>query len=510
MNYLIVSLHVEHSRFRHSCSVLLKGLVQDAELEDLLDNATEEDWKRALNRGLETKLRNELGYKYHAYTGTMARIQESLKKLEEVVGMKHKKRWYDHTEYRRAKTWKKMKSCLAHSKHQQLLADIKDFNTQLEQLTPGIAPTEQAAAPQINKVDISHWDSIRRAAMSLHCALCSGWLCQCINAHATHFQLEDRTAAAIDSHQFKLAFMLPTAEDDGTLVESVSWQQVEFRALEEGGDSSALLPRSPGRVEFVPMATTGAYSQTKQITDLCKELQQSSGCSDAECIGFIAEEEHKHYIHLPKRPLAKYSSRNAITLRHLLLNKGKLASPFPLSIELLDRYELALLLASSLLQLHTTSWLGEQWSTEDIHFVPTESDVALRDCTFVMQSFPSTTLVATTDKTPRESARQLVIRNEAIFRLGATLVELSTAATLDSQETEDDRDIVELADFKTADRLSEKMTRNNVREWNAVVGKCLRCGFHCPPDFSRKDFRKEFYQWVVVPLQRLYDDAKPD
>lgn len=87
MNDLIVSLHTEHSRFRHSCSVLLRGLVDDKELEDFLDRTTKEEWEKELKQGLEKGLRKKLGPGYYAYTETMRQIQEKLEKLEKVVGM---------------------------------------------------------------------------------------------------------------------------------------------------------------------------------------------------------------------------------------------------------------------------------------------------------------------------------------------------------------------------------------------------------------------------------------
>ncbi|KAF4438718.1 hypothetical protein F53441_12734 [Fusarium austroafricanum] len=509
MNDLIVSLHTEHSRFRHSCSVLLRGLVEDKDLEGFLDKTTKEEWEEALSKGLETRLRERLGHRYHAYTETMRQIQEKLEKLGKVVGMGKQQQWYEKTEYENQKTWHKIKKCIKHSKHKQLLEDLEKYNTKLEQMTPGISLQAQTAPPQPKKADLSYWDSIRRAAMSLHCALCSGWLCCCVNSHVTHFQLEDRVTMTKGPHRFKLAFKMPETSGSGPSAHDTDWQNAEFEALEDD-DLSTSLPRSPGGVAFASTGATSVNSRSvdKQIRDLCKELKQPSCGPDDHCIGFILQDEHKHFIHLPKRPLTVQKPRNTITLHHLLSKNGQLSTKYTFGSEVVDRYELALLLASSLLQLHATSWLGDWWSTEDILILPRSSRMTFRNCTFVMQTFPSTVVVRGSEYN-HASTRQMVIRNEAIFRLGATLVELSTVATLEAQEeVEDHRITEELTDFNTAERLSKAVTLNNAPEWNAVVDRCLRCGFHSPPDFTKKDFRVEFYQCVVAPLEKLYRDSK--
>ncbi|PNP61393.1 hypothetical protein FNYG_13876 [Fusarium nygamai] len=514
MNDLIVSLHAEHSRFRHSCSVLLRGLVEDEDLEDLLDKTTKDDWEKALTQGLERSLRDKLGHRYYAYTEIIKQIQEKLEKLGKVVGMSKQQQWYEKTEYENQKTWHKIKKCIKHSKHKQLLEDIEKYNTKLEQMTPGILTQAQTAPSQPKKADLSYWDSIRQAAMSLHSALCSGWLCCCVNSHVTHFthfQLEDRAVGKKGSHRFKLSFKMPETYDNGQSVESAVWKNAEFEAVEDE-NLPANLPRSPGGVAFASVGTIASpnLKVEKHIKDLCKELTQPSCQLAVRCIGYIPQEEHKHYIYFPERPLASDRPRNTITLYNLLSNKGQLGTHYTFGSAVTDRYELALLLASSLLQLHATSWLGDWWSTDDIHILPRSSKMSFKDCTFVMQNFPSSAI--TKGPQPNKTTtRQIVIRNEAIFRLGATLVELSTVATLEAQEEVDDHRITEeLTDFNTAERLSKAVALNNALEWNAVVDRCLRCGFHSPPDFTRKDFRAEFYQCVVGPLEKLYNDSVVD
>ncbi|KAF5584219.1 uncharacterized protein FSUBG_12853 [Fusarium subglutinans] len=449
MNDLIVSLHAEHSRFRHSCSVLLRGLVEDEDLEDLLDKTTKEDWEKALTQGLERSLREKLGHRYYAYTEIIKHIQEKLEKLGNVVGMSKQQQWYEKTEYENQKTWYKINECIKHSKHKQLLEDIEKYNTRLEQMTPGILALAQTAPLQPKKADLSYWDSIRHAA------------------------LEDRATEKKGSHRFKLSFKTPETGDNGQSVKSAVWKNAEFEAV-ESESLPVNLPRSPGGVAFASVGTIASPSPKveKHINDFCKELTQHSCQLALRCIGYMLQEEHKHYIYIPERSLTSGRPRNTLTLYNFLSNKGKLGMHY--------------------------------------NFGSVNSKMSFKDCTFVMQNFPSFTITKVSQPS-KTTTRQMVIRNEAIFRLRATLVELSTVATLEAQEEVDDHRITEeLTDFNTAERLSKAVALNNTLEWNAVVDRRLRCGFHSPPDFTRKDFRAEFYQFVVGPLEKLYNESKVD
>lgn len=87
-------------------------------------------------------------------------------------------------------------------------------------------------------------------------------------------------------------------------------------------------------------------------------------------------------------------------------------------------------------------------------------------------------------------------------------VELSTSATLDSKETDGDRQLPVLADYTTAQRLAKQAKRDNVRQWSSVVDVCFRCQFENDPDLDNKKFREKVFSSAVAPLQRLYEEAQ--
>ncbi|GAB7355270.1 hypothetical protein MBLNU459_g5815t1 [Dothideomycetes sp. NU459] len=484
MNQLIATLHYQHIRFRSSCERLLDGLVKGSELKALLDEPSEKGWLEALNGGLETRLRQRLGHDLYFFSSTIRSLVSNFAVLNGILGLQETQRWYSTTKYSRRKwhkeTWKTIKDCLQHDRHSKVLAAIEAGNSRLETVLPSVVEIESTVR-RAQKADISRWESLL---------------------------LEDRAGTPEGSERFRMAFSVQY-DQSTTATDAMSWTEVIATPKEEDDDSENL--RAASRVRFGTANTPDVILSdlpmvNQQITGLCNILMHTTNNQDSRCLGFIPEAKHKHYIHLIPS-LSAPCQRNAVSLFQLLQSHGRISSPVPLGIELLDKYELAVLLASSLLQLHATSWLDNLWSTKDIHFIPSAPDMLLRDCAFIARNFPQQSQAPLRERSST-SVRKLVIQNEAIVALGITLIELSVMATLDSKETESDRAIPDLVDLQTARRLAETIKRNNVREWNNVIDICLRCSFHVKPDFEKKEFRQEYYECVVAPLQKLYDDAK--
>ncbi|KAL1616428.1 hypothetical protein SLS56_011419 [Neofusicoccum ribis] len=256
-----------------------------------------------------------------------------------------------------------------------------------------------------------------------------------------------------------------------------------------------------------------AYTETiEQIaTDLLElsdllgigqeKLVRCHGSQMGSCLGYIPNAEQKHYIHLVK-PSSVID--RMIPLHDLLLDTG---STRPLKIRLKERYKMASVLASSLFQLCSTSWLDTKWSSRDIEVVKTQSDSKLGDHAFICTPFTSGTIPTDNPDISgyNSGLRKLAIKNEAIFALGIILLELSISTTLQSQQTDEDRKCHELADLKTAIRIAEQEADDNVQFWNAAVKKCLDCDFGEEPNFEKKAFREKFYEGVVAPLKNLYE-----
>lgn len=87
MNDLILTLHYQHLRFRSSCERAVASLVNDNELELLLDDPGEKQWRTILDAGLDGKLKRSLGKGFHLYIQTTKSIVKNLTELHKVVGL---------------------------------------------------------------------------------------------------------------------------------------------------------------------------------------------------------------------------------------------------------------------------------------------------------------------------------------------------------------------------------------------------------------------------------------
>jgi len=130
----------------------------------------------------------------------------------------------------------------------------------------------------------------------------------------------------------------------------------------------------------------------KIIVCLCTTTNTSTGCRSETCLGvLISSVDNRRYKEwLPGRrwldfPLEKY------TILHSIFSTTML-SPKPTQ---LTRLKLGVKLASSLMQLHGSMWLEEQWGKRDIYFVKGLAG-PLIDKPFLYHIFPTSLKITET------------------------------------------------------------------------------------------------------------------
>jgi hypothetical protein len=169
-----------------------------------------------------------------------------------------------------------------------------------------------------------------------------------------------------------------------------------------------------------------------------------------------------------------------------------------------DRVRLAVILASSVLQLYQTKWLNDDWGVDSIYFVE-RPGLTSYDQPFVLQTPAMNTTSSTS--APRNLGR--IIQNQALFALGVALIELWFGETLEElrdaeDEPQDPNDVQ--GDFitriNTAYRMADELADDAGAKYSDAVRKCLRC------DFSRRvyklddvQFQKAVFHEVVAKLQ---------
>ena len=174
---------------------------------------------------------------------------------------------------------------------------------------------------------------------------------------------------------------------------------------------------------------------------------------------------------------------------------------------------LAVILASSVLQLDETSWPKKQWRSHDIYFLQTEesfSNIPKIDYAYPHLStkissessrLPSTTNVPAACTTP-------LIRCEVLFSLGLTLIELCFGESLAGMQLPGDVDNVEaITSYRTASRLLDSVYNESGNRYGDVVRRCIQCPFDVrDASLDNEEFQQAVFEYIVTPLAQDLED----
>lgn len=227
----------------------------------------------------------------------------------------------------------------------------------------------------------------------------------------------------------------------------------------------------------------------------------------AGCIEVLDDESHKHYYIHTIYPPTMLGEDLSLTE---LLSSEENGAPHPIAVKLglRDKYDLAVILATSVLQLHTTGWLDDSGWKEDVRFVRARGKNSPVGYAYIQKRFDRRLSQTPSPTRPAGPA----VRNELIFWLGVTLIELSLGKPLAWFQTEDDlgyqqeRNII--TDLCIARRLLKADVHANEGDrYTETVNRCINCIFEgLEPSLEDAKFRQAFYEGVVVPLREVRDN----
>lgn len=237
-----------------------------------------------------------------------------------------------------------------------------------------------------------------------------------------------------------------------------------------------------------------------RIDNLCQELLRKR--REAGCIGFLDDELHReYYIHSVYPPT---TLGDDISLAQLLSRKESGGNPALLGR---DKYELAVILATSILQLHSTPWMDNSHWKEDVRFVRAKGKNS--PYVYIQQRFDGH---VPSPMSARRDSLGSPIRNETIFGLGITLIELSLGRTLRYFQREEDLGPDGEPNFLTDLSIAQRLVLEQVQEkegarYANTVNRCINCIFDgFDPSLEDEQFRQAFYQSAVIPLKEVRDD----
>ena len=278
--------------------------------------------------------------------------------------------------------------------------------------------------------------------------------------------------------------------------------------------SSVSHPNDPGSDLQMQPLEQEETDKTKLIDNLCFILRNSNG-PPKTCLGRMVDDQYNYELIALSRH-TKFDSES-VTLHDLLarnqcapwamtfMSQTATASPsmqqgFYLTKK--TRLQLAVTLASTALQLHTTPWLDSGWDSKCIKFRGGSLDHP-----YIAKSFPEPP-TQTSEET--NTAANSAIRNRSLFGLGILLLELSVGKPLDFCKDDKEMSLMDL--YILASQLIKYLRDEENAGYFQAVQACLFCNFGTKApdlDLENDSFRRAVYDDVVSPLEREAEAFDP-
>lgn len=431
----------------------------------------------------------------------------------------------------------RLKITVSKNVHQRLIADIDTANKNIREITRQSSYLEPIRETRRMNDLNRHWNRhlklIRDHAASLYRVFVSGtnWKCRCKSRHAVSLRLkshptllEEISLTADNRLKFRilLSNILPSKSLPGTL----QWQEIETRSstsMRHPMKSTASLIQMYRDANLNVASSTktatltscqlpdSSISSATAIKNLCNEVWRDTHSS--EMMGFLFDEEnheqnHEHYLYrVDTLPVYNSQSRSL----HDVLSETRENSPLGTLLKR-ERLELAIILTSSVLHLEGTWWLNSQWSSHDIHFHRRLGE----EPTPLTHPYLSWRQCAVADKSSTSTRKSTIgsgtIRNESLFALGLTLIELCFGKPFSALRRPEDGDLLDEATNKNcAFRLLAFVYDEMDGVYGDVVRRCLFQAFDVRVlNFNIEEVQNRVLEDIVVPLVENLKISKGD
>lgn len=231
-----------------------------------------------------------------------------------------------------------------------------------------------------------------------------------------------------------------------------------------------------------------------KIPDLCSRLAHFD-TSATECPGFLDATDTRYYVY-PEQDMAPKASGSVATLAQIL-SQGK-----PARLSRKQRYNVALHLASSFVQLMSTPWITKSLNKAAIEFYQNTGGTQLSPPLIARRFEPE-------EADPGEEdlgAQSTGLNTAAINALGVLLLELCFGKPIEEHAFREslgdggfNPDVAAAFDLMAALQWQAEVVGEAGSDYSEAVEWCLR---GCHTAASNAAWRKEMVQKVVAPLER--------
>ncbi|KAF5724202.1 hypothetical protein FMUND_1104 [Fusarium mundagurra] len=540
-------LSTERVRLCNVCEQLISDVVAQRDIEPMLQDPFGPLWQA---KETNDRIRRRLWDSYTPFEDTVKEVGEALEsvmmRLRIDVSPDGTVQWIDRK--RVTRDFKKLLYRLNRKDYQEALDTISKGITSLEGLTQqsvGLEPRRRKQSRcKVFKV-------LRDLSTSFYRALCSSLLCT--DSHDVSLELATRFIEVghecddekiAQDAQFRLAISFEVAKGSTS---KMFWDEVNIKAM----SASMTRPSAPcvvaaktksakrvafgidralSRLSFTEPATelkpnvkTAMAMLTRPATDiafikcpeessvmpaispldLCLTLKKAHQERPA-CYGYFIDKEysHRHFQVCPLGTVINSDGWSIVTLEDVLEGKKGLR---PL-ILLAEKVRLALVIASSVLQLSKTPWLPEALTPKNIHFFRRGHTLSYEH-PFLQRRLPEDSLKLLNNTA--DSRGYSLSSNPTLLALGMLLLEIILGSSLKQLRLPDEKgpdgDGL-IQDLTIANRMLEQRVALINPAYKAVVERCIGCTDS--KELDEDDFRQTVYNGVVMELEAIWDHTK--
>lgn len=401
------------------------------------------------------------------------------------------------------------------------LKESTGFLWQLQNAGVSMRQIETLAPLKTSKKLAGSLIQIQNYARHLYKAISDGWTPGCHSSHEARLVLEDRveTAAAASKHpkssqkrplDFSVIFGSESIPVCDLLLHEIRVRiigedlDVDSRPslqISKGSPLRPIISRPTVTFSLLPEPNSTGPS-TEEVEDICLIVCQAK--REKKILEFHLQlQQRLHFCHPSHGGDAATSTHFArtVSLRAILI-KSASTSDRSKKLPLKPRLFLALILASTLVQLNATPWLTSCWSKESIHFSspcqvidPSQIDLKRPLLTREFQNPPSGIGISQHQPEPREM----------ILELGIMLLELYLETTLEDHFS--GTNYIINNEYHTRKSLAARWLDESDPHlpptYFGVTERCINCRFDGIPyllEWNEALFRA-LTQYVIDPLQ---------
>lgn len=394
--------------------------------------------------------------------------------------------------------WEQYKFSIGSTERAKAFGNVEQ---QLDRLAKLLVENDETA--EIRALAVQSWsrnNNFWRHAQAAYNLISRSWCCTCQADHCADLALLQHSTVPV---HLDVDFLF---SQDADTTDGYPWRRLTTRISKDDRKLSAAVNTAigPGKLALntkpqftnCPMFQKVSHSNPPdvlpRIADLCYEM---SGLSRDDCwLGLLADQycADQYCVFVSKRPTNLSNNGRFVSLEALLI--APQSKP-----DRKERYEMAMTIASSHLQLHSSSWLEGGWSNRDIYFAM-ENGKPRFGQPYLRRSFAAASSITTLPAFDLTFATLALVLIELCF--GKILADTPYRA----KHLSPNGSTNSVQDREAAWEWAKDVVRESGQEYFNAVQWCLE-KWRVREDDPR--WRAEFHSSVVEVLETIYKKTWP-